>query len=266
MLNKDNVVLIVLVGTAVMLILVLAIIAFVVIYNKKISIKENAYNLMLKNKEVETLRAVIDSKEAEQDKIASNLHDEIGPLLSTLKLNLTMIERRISKGTIVIEDVKKERGFLDEIIDNVRLISHDLSPSFLLKFGIKKALENYLSKISDVDVKFRFTEDYSEELSKQQTINLYRIVLELLNNILKHDKPSSVTVTFVVSESRDSLIGTIRHDGVGIDNEMFKDLSAKSKGLGLNSIHTRVVVLKGVIDFKKEKNGGIVRFSIPLNN
>lgn len=260
--NEKDIVLIVIAGTLLMMLFIGAIILFVVTYNKKIQQKNNEHTINIKEKELEMLKQVIDTQESERDKIASNLHDEVGPLLSKLKLDMSSFKRAFDKGTLTAEKLNDERVFIDTIIDNVRSVSHDLSPQFLLKFGIVKAVRNYTSNFDSPRVEV-IGDVENVELSRNMTVNIYRIILELVNNILKHDDCQNMEILF--KKENDIGIAQISHDGRGISNEDFAKFAKESNGLGLTSIQTRVVILNANLDFEiKNKGKSCVKLSIPL--
>ena len=260
--NENGIVLIVISGTLLMMLFIGAIILFVVTYNKKIQQKNNEHTLNIKQKELEMLKHIIETQESERDKIASNLHDEVGPLLSKLKLDMSSFKRAFDKGTLTADKLNDEREFIDVIIDNVRSVSHDLSPQFLLKFGIVKAIKNYSSSFDQPIVNV-IDNIGSTNFSRNISVNTYRIILELINNIIKHDCAREIDILFQRKNNSFEII--ISHDGNGISNEDFKTFSNESKGLGLISIQTRVIILNANLDFEMKVGGkSSVKLFIPL--
>ena len=261
MADEKSIIFLVIAATSVMFVLLLAIVIFVVLYNRKLVIKENEHNLAIKDQELVMLRSVIDAQESEREKIARNLHDEVGPLLSTLKLNVSRFKRLLQKEKLTPETLDQERVFIDGIIDNVRTVSHDLSPQFLLKFGLVKALQNFTEPISSTEIEFKSTINDSD-LSKQISINVYRISLELINNLLKHDQPTKLKINLFVKDH--NLLLVLNHNGTGITNDEFYEFAKTSSGLGLSSMQSRVVVVNGELNFSIEKEPTI-ELKIPLN-
>jgi signal transduction histidine kinase len=261
MVDEKSIIFVVIAGTMVMFVLMLAIIMFVILYNRKLVAKENEHNLSIKDKELEMLRSVIEAQENEREKIARNLHDEVGPLLSALKLNISRFKRLLQKEKLTEETLDQERTFIDGIIDNVRTVSHDLSPQFLLKFGYIKALQNYLEPITDINIEFNPQIDDSV-LSKQKAINLYRISLELINNLLKHDKPTNLKINLLVDN--ETLLLKLDHDGTGINNQQFEDFAKNATGLGLTSMQSRVLIVNGNLNFHNTPTA-VIELRIPLN-
>lgn len=259
--SKVEIILIVIAGSLVIFILVMMIIVFTLTYNRKMMEKDNSLRMTIKNQELELLRNSITVQEDERETIARNLHDEIGPLLTTHKLNINNIIFDLEDGVLTVDQLKAEQKFVDRIIENIRTASYDLTPHFLLKFGLEKALRNFFNKITGVE--FVFKPDFnSEELSKQVAINMYRLVLELINNIVKHEQVNLINVNLYKLNNNLNL--KITHHGKGLTQEEFEALAIQSKGLGLNSIQARVVVLDGELYFQKGTTESTITLTVPL--
>lgn len=244
-----------------MFILILAILLFVVTYNRRMREKETVHTMALKNKEVALLKAVFKAQENERESLAGNLHDEVGPLLAALKLRISLYRRSILKGEFNAENLIEEDKNIDNIIDNVRSVSHNLTPQFVLKFGLIEALNNHISNYNDPNFQLK-SELKLSQLDKHIQTNVYRIALELINNIVKYDKPTKLLVEFRNRANNIHLEFT--HNGKGISHQEFEKLSEESKGLGLNSIKSRTVLINGTINFiLEEGKKPMIRLSIP---
>jgi signal transduction histidine kinase len=211
--------------------------------------REAMYKLDLVQKEMDVLRAVIDTQEIERDKIARNLHDEVGPLISSLKLKVTKHQRDLKKGELQPDDLNDERELSDVIMENVRSVSHDLSPHFLHKHGLIKALEQYFGNLEGIDINFNVNFEEDQDLQGKTALNVYRMVLEILNNVMKHDQSKQVEVN--LERKGNGLLVRIEHDGEGISNEEFVRLVKNGDGLGLESLQARTIILNGNLDYQK---------------
>lgn len=220
------------------------------------------HSIQLKNKELELLKKVIETQESEREKIASNLHDEVGPLLSTLKLNVTRFKRALIKNELSVEQLDREKEFIDGIIDNVRTVSHDLTPHFLLKFGMSTAISNFFSKIEEPKITINSNLDKEQEFNRTITLNTYRIILEIINNTIKHDDSKHLKINLLKNSG--AFIVEIKHDGKGISNDQFDQFAKESTGLGLNSIQSRVVILNAILDFENTSTPAKITLTIPL--
>lgn len=244
-----------------MFILILAILLFVVTYNRRMREKVAEHTMVIKNKEVALLKAVFKAQEDERESLAGNLHDEVGPLLAALKLRISMYARRIKRGDFDIEKLEEEEKNIDSIITNVRTVSHNLTPQFVLKFGLIEALRNHISNFNDPN--FQLKSDLNVcQLDKHIQTNVYRIALELINNIVKYDTPSKLLVEF--RDNTRDLNVEFTHNGKGISHEEFEQFSEESKGIGLNSIKSRTILINGTIKFNLEEGRKpLVRLTIP---
>jgi len=259
--TEEGLVITIILGSLMMFVLVLTIITFVVMYSKKMAAKNNTIRLVEKNKELTLLRTEIESQESEREKIAANLHDEIGPLLATLRLNLSLLIHDLKDGVLSGSQIKEQQLFLDDVMESVRSVSHDLTPHFLIKMGLSKSLDSYFSKIPNVQITVDLEMDESK-ISKVISINTYRVILELVNNILKYESPE--VMAFFAKTNAHQLEIKINHDSEGISNQEFEELAKNSMGLGLNSIQSRIIVLNADLNFVKKDNDSEIVILIPL--
>ncbi len=199
------------------------------------------------------LQSTIESQEKERKRIASELHDGVGAMLSATKLNLGMI----TNGTIPKEELKEvvceSKDMIDETIDTVRRISKDLLPSSLEQFGLAKALEELTEKLSNQNthVTFELIESKDHTLDVQRQLLTFRIVQELINNALRHSEASLVKVVVKVDDSFQIVVSD---NGEGFDLEATrKDIK---KGVGLYNIENRVSLLNGEVKFESKEGKG----------
>lgn len=247
MVDETSIILIVTTGTLAIVILTLVVITFTLLHNKRINEKDSEHLFVIKNKELELLKAVIDTQEAEREKIALNLHDEVGPLLSSIKFKLARYKKEFQLGNLNENTFSEDSEFIDQIIRNVRGVSHDLSPQQVVKFGLAKAIETFTVNLEGIDCMVVSELDEEATLNKQMSRNLYCIILELLNNIIKHDNATWLEIEFFEEDSMIKI--RINHDGKGVTNEEFANFELNSKGLGLSSVKSRLLVLNATLNF-----------------
>lgn len=263
--QQANIIVVIVIGSLIMFLLTLVIVVFVVTYSKRLREKENRYQLSIKNKELELLRGVIDAQDAEREKIAASLHDEVGPLLTVLKLNITKHTRALDKQALSVDDLLEERKFIDSIIENIRNVSHELTPHFIKNNGLTYGLRNLVSSISKPEIQIHSEIDDKTLLNTNLTINCYRIILELLNNIMKHDQSEEIHV--YLSHDAQHFRILITHNGNGLDQEEYLQILNKGKqsGLGLSSIHSRLLVHNAIICYSKVPTP-IIELLFPLKH
>jgi two-component system NarL family sensor kinase len=261
--NEKIILLTVIAGSVFTFALIMTIISFVIIYQRKIVERENLYQLSIKNKEVELLQSVIQTQESERQKIAMNLHDQINPHLSALKFAITKKERDLLKLGYQTKGMDLESTLIDDIVQNINTITRDLSPQILYNYGIVEAFSSFMNNLTVVKTSISATNSDNIIISDKIALNVYRIGLEIIQNIIKHEKSTKIDV--ILQIQKENLILIIAHDGTGISNKSFVDLSDTSTGIGLNSLKTRTVLLNGILDYQNEPEAKIT-LTIPLNN
>lgn len=183
------------------------------------------------------IKAEIETIENERKRISSDLHDELGPLLSAVRLQINHLEPTDEIERSVLE---KSSSQIDEVIKRFREISYDLMPNILIRKGLVKAIAEFTSKMeASSKLKIRFTSD-SVLFTPEQEINLYRVVQEIVHNTVKHAKANFLEIK-IVAKNKFILI-TTKDDGAGFN---YKEKSALGSGLGLLNLQSRVEVLKG---------------------
>jgi two-component system, NarL family, sensor kinase len=185
--------------------------------------------------------AALMAQEEERKRIAEGLHNSIGQLLYGIKLSVN----KLGIGPVDITDLEKEKHHIEDLlaeaIKETRRISHQLSPTILEDFGLKAALNDICIQFGEnIDCRLEFT-GIEPNLGKAVDIALYRIVQELMHNIMKHAKASKAYILLDVGKSIVSL--QVKDNGIGFNTE------DKMKGIGLRGIIDRINLLDGTIRF-----------------
>lgn len=239
------------IATLGMLVLALAIVFFVIFYQKRVLQFKIQKQKLETDYQQKMLLAALESQEEERKRIAAELHDGVGAMLSTIRLNLANMQR---KESVKPEEVGSARQFLDDTIDSVRKISKALMPSTLEKFGFSMACREMAEQYSAISaVPIHYKEDGTPiELENSKALMLFRIVQEAINNSLKHAKPKSIIITLHWSEK---LFLSIQDDGVGFD---IVSLKQSGRGLGLFTMENRAKLLNGVFQFDSKPGAGTI--------
>ncbi len=206
----------------------------------------------------ERIQAEIDTLENERRRIASDLHDELGPLLSAVKLQINNLETTDPEDVVLIE---KSSQHIDSIIKKLREISNDLMPNTLLRKGLKTAIEEFIdSNQQAYKLPVRFICDQQLQLDQNKEINLYRMVQEILHNTIKHAKATMLIIKISVQDNHLFLMTA--------DNGTGFDYAAKIRdnlGLGLRNLQSRTEVMGGEISCSSEPGKGTTyTIEIPL--
>lgn len=202
------------------------------------------------------LNTTIETEEKERKRIAQELHDGLGPILSTIKL---YIETYItSKDNTFKEKIKPQmlQG-INDALEQVSAISNNLSPHVLDDFGLKIALERFIHKLHSIS-KIDFQLNIKSYANAEKTIEvcLYRVIIELINNTIKHSKATKATIS--LNYSIDNVILIFTNNGELFDYEKLK---AEGKGIGLFSMQNRVESFNGSFVFD---NSELVKYTITI--
>lgn len=231
------------------------------------SYKNDRESLLIEvnKKQNEITERIIETQETERRKIADQLHDDVGSMLSLAILQIsTVIDKEIPEDKSKI-NLEKSMIVLYTVADTIRNMSHTLTPLAIEKYGFKNAIIDLIASINltkkiqveYVILGFDSTENYTSNFLN----DLYRIVQELLNNMIKHSEASHCMIQLI--EHDDTLSLLIEDNGKGLKNEQLKI----NNGVGLNNIKSRVDYFKGQIEFSEKIEGGtLINIEIPVNN
>jgi signal transduction histidine kinase len=247
-------------GTLVLMIFGLLIIGFVVYYQRrqfKYEINQNIEKQQIAlDFQKKLLENSLEVQEFERQRLAKDLHDEVGAILSTLKMSNNQILKKVSDLDTLQELAQNNKELIDESISIVRSISKDLVPQTLENFGLYSAIEEFFNKIgkhSNKSFKFKF-EGFSESIRFKNIIelNVFRIVQELSNNALKHAQAEKIDLFF--SFINEELYFCFSDNGVGFDFQTQLDNAAG--GLGLRNIESRLSVIGGEMETNSKLGSG----------
>ena len=215
---------------------------------------------LVKQHRIDVMQGAIDAEEKERYKIADQLHDEAGAMLALASLHLSSAIEKGQEDPRLPEKMEQAYALLTDVSSSIRDISHRLTPLVIEKYGFRKAMEdlahslNLAEKLKLEAVIIGFKDDSKYPLSLLN--NLFRIVQELMHNIIKHAHASNALVELVEHEHDISVI--VEDNGVGIENPEGK------KGKGLDGIRSKIAYLNGVIEItKKEDKGTLIVIEIP---
>jgi signal transduction histidine kinase len=237
------------------IIIVTGILAIIISYFLITIIRHQRRNLHLHKAKI---MAEITTLENERKRIASDLHDELGPLLSAVKLQITNLETEHPHDLTLID---KSSGHIDDIIRRLREISNNLMPNTLLRKGLRVAIEDSISRIKDVHP-LQITLSFPDEivLSQDKEINLYRIIQEIIHNTIKHAQAKNLRLIFTLEKGR--IVLRTDDDGIGFNYEL---RSKSSSGFGLLNLQSRTEVMGGEFSYSSEKDRGTrYLFEIPV--
>src|SRR5215831_17955445 len=250
-------------GTIGMLALTIGLIVFIIFHQRKVI----RYQMQLQHMEQEQqkmlLNASIRLQEEERQRIAADLHDDAGPLLATARLYLNENLVNLDK-TTQLQSIYNAKQIIDDTIQLIRNISHSLMPPTLKNFGLESAVNDLFQKISgsgSMNASCRF-HDYRERMKTENELIVFRVIQELVNNILKHSNASFIHLTQNTSGNKFYI--RIHHDGRGLTQTDFEKLNKSNVGLGLKNIQSRLKVLHGKIFFEKDMSQTYYKVTVEL--
>ena len=219
--------------------------------NRDITEKVNAEN--------ELLNITVDVEERERNRFSSELHDGMGPLLSTIKLYFQWLA-----GTTDEEKRKliTEKGnySIEMAIQTARELASGLSSRFISEAGYVDAINDFVQRINDASkIMINFETNTNERFSGFFELMLYRITTELIKNTLTYANATNVEISYNYEKSRKTVSFLYKDNGVGFDWEKLKK---ERKGLGLMNIQQRVQILKGTIEIKTKQGEGFSTFLV----
>lgn len=247
-------------GISAMLLLAAGFLLLIVVNQRKKWLLQKEMSELKIQQQNQLIEAAVRSEEGERHRIAELLHDEVGALLSSSRIFLVEMNTKSFTDTDR-QDHAKVKEMIDESIQKVRSISHNLHSTILKEFGLNEAIRHFMEKIAGAPIlncKVDLDDDY--KISNTETdLAIYRIIQELINNLLKHAHPKSIAIHSMLKVNE--LQFQIIHNGHGLTQEQFEELRFKPNGLGLKNIQNRMILLKGNIHFSKDSDS---QFSINL--
>src|SRR5690606_37442823 len=236
-------------GTLGMFVMAITLISVLVFHQRRVIRFNKQIQKMEEERQQMLLRASIRFQEEERQRIAADLHDDAGPLLATarLYLNENLIHQEPASQ---LQSIFSAKQIIDDTIQLIRNISHSLMPPTLKNFGLEAAVKDQFDKINGsgaINASARF-HDNRQRLNDEQELLVFRVIQELVTNIIKHSSAGFIHLT--QNAQGNIVYFRIHHDGKGILQDQFDKLEYDSAGLGLKNIQSRIRVLKGKIFFE----------------
>lgn len=264
--NETSGAIMIAIGCGLLLFFVVVLAITTSISKKKIITKEEAIRNLEKKRQIDLFHATATAEENEKIRIASNLHDEVIPLIALTVRNLNYQLRLLQEKGIEVNELTHEVANFSGLSQHIREIAHGLIPKLFTSFGLLKSIEAFVKQLdesSDSAAEFQNNTGLGSDLpfSQNDQLIVYRIVLEILNNLIKHAKYEYLKVTFESSGGGYTFL--FAHNGDGIENDRIEFLMKTTTGIGLKSLQSRALLINAKIDYFVDQEVSFVKLEIP---
>lgn len=227
------------------------------IFIKRIFDIQKQIDNLRKQNESRILSAILKTEEKERQHFSKELHDGLGPMLSSVKMAIST-SRHKNKPSLL----ENAENLIDDSINILKTISNNLSPHILVNYGLLKAIKSFISKLNVLDeVKINLNSNIeNQRFSFNIEVVLYRVLCELISNTIRHAKAKNAHIDLLVNEQY--IIIKYMDDGIGFDTAK---VQKEMKGMGYSNIQTRIKSLSGTINFFSKPNEGVyINIQIPI--
>ena len=222
-------------------------------YKQKQKLQQQRISELETQQQLTATEAVLKGEEQERTRLAKDLHDGLGGMLSGIKYSFNTMKGNLIMTPDNAQAFERSMDMLDSSIKEMRRVAHNMMPEALVKFGLDTALKDLCNDVNQSGaLQVNYLSIGMENAAIEQTtaITIYRIVQELINNTMKH--AAAKTAILQVAKSDSHLSVTVEDDGKGFD----KTVLNQAKGIGWSNIQNRVEFLKGTLDVQSEKEKG----------
>ncbi|MFT3827418.1 MAG: histidine kinase [Chitinophagaceae bacterium] len=206
-------------------------------------------------KQLTATEAVLKGEEQERTRLAKDLHDGLGGMLSGIKFSLSNMKENLIMTPENAQAFERSIDMLDSSIREMRRVAHNMMPEMLVRYGLDTALKEFCNDIGRsgaIHISYQSIGMNEANIEQTTAVTIYRIVQELVNNAIKHAAAPNLLVQLHFSEQERSLAITVEDDGKGFD----KDHLSQSAGMGWKNIQNRVEFLKGTLDIQSSPGKG----------
>jgi signal transduction histidine kinase len=222
-------------------------------YKQKQKLQQQRISELETHQQLTATEAVLKGEEQERTRLAKDLHDGLGGMLSGIKYSLNTMKGNLIMTPDNVQAFERSMDMLDSSIKEMRRVAHNMMPESLVKFGLDTALKDFCNEINNsgaLAISYQSIGVANATIEPTTAITVYRIVQELINNTMKH--AAAKTAIVQVTKSDTHLSVTVEDDGNGFNTTILK----QAKGIGWSNIQNRVEFLKGTVDVQSEKGKG----------
>ena len=233
-------------------------------YRHRQTIQQQKINELETEKKLAATEAVLKGEEQERTRLAKDLHDGLGGMLSGIKFSLSNMKENLIMTPGNAQAFERSIDMLDSSIKEMRRVAHNMMPETLVRYGLNIALKEFCNEIDRsgaIHTKYQFIGTDDKAVDQTIAVTTYRIVQELVNNVIKHAHAQNVLVQLHLSDQEKLLTVTVEDDGKGFDKSLIAGSNARpdgqiGRGMGWSNIQNRVDFLKGKMDISSEQGKG----------
>lgn len=222
-------------------------------YSQRRKLQQLRINELEAEKQLTATEAVLKGEEQERTRLAKDLHDGLGGMLSGIKYSFNTMKGNMIMTPENAQAFERSMEMLDSSIREMRRVAHNMMPEALVKFGLDVALSDFCNDINQtgaLTVRYQSIGMGNAQIDQTTSITIYRIIQELINNTLKHAGAKNAIVQ--ISKNEDAISITVEDDGIGFDSRLLN----MSKGIGWSNIQNRVEFLKAKLDVQSSSDKG----------
>ena len=231
-------------------------------YRQKQKLQQQRITELETQQQLTATEAVLKGEEQERTRLAKDLHDGLGGMLSGIKYSFNTMRGNLIMTPENAQAFERSMDMLDSSIKEMRRVAHNMMPEALVKFGLDTALKDFCTDINNsgaLQVSYQSIGIQGLEIEQTTAITIYRIVQELINNTMKH--AAAKTAVVQVTKTNNQLTVTVEDDGKGFDASLLSQLKARpdeqvGRGIGWSNIQNRVGFLKGNLDVQSAPGKG----------
>ncbi|AYL97967.1 sensor histidine kinase [Mucilaginibacter celer] len=249
--SQNGLVPVLIIGTLVVVVLIIFLFFFVIIYQRRMLKNQAEVRALHDARQTDLMNAVFETQESERKRLAEDLHDSVGQVLSAIKLNLHRLDKNCVNEVSqpLLMDTRK---LADECIQEIRNIIQNVLPPILTDYGLLAAIEALCAKVEqNTHIKVKFTKNIADKRFPHEIeLALYRIAQELFGNAIKHSEATIINLT--ISMDAGYLVMEFKDNGKGFD------MTDVKHGFGLKNLQSRVQLINGELNtYSKAQSGAI---------
>lgn len=234
-------------------ILVVVIVLLFLNYRQKQKLQQQRISELETEKQLTATEAVLKGEEQERSRLAKDLHDGLGGMLSGIKYSFNTMKGNLIMTPENHQAFERSMDMLDGSIKEMRRVAHNMMPEALVKFGLDTALKDFCNDINQsgaIEVSYHSVDLADATIEQTTSITIYRIIQELISNSIRHAAAKKVVVQ--VTKTNEQLAVTVEDDGKGFDTAVLN----QSKGIGWTNIQHRINFLQGTLDINSQPGKG----------